>query len=140
MTNLAYVLTLLLFTTNICKADTVSYWHVYYNKTKIREYIQFMNVETIVLKISEIKAGDSITAKYFRDTPCHDCLTTLTVDDGKHQSVSINHGKGTFNPVSFAVSDLVQFKEKNNKDYFEIFYSEEPRGEHQILLFRIKLE
>ena len=79
-----YFLILILLVSNICKADTIDYWHVYYNKTKIKEFNQISRGKTLVFKIANIKKKDSITVKYFRDTPCFDCVTSLTAEDEKH--------------------------------------------------------
>lgn len=135
-----YFLILILLVSNICKADTIDYWHVYYNKTKIKEFNQISRGKTLVFKIANIKKKDSITVKYFRDTPCFDCVTSLTAEDEKHYVVVINHGKGTFNPVSFSLADILRYKEQNNKDYFEVYYYETHSVADKILLFRMKLE
>ena len=90
--------------------------------------------------MKDIRHGDSIRVKYFRDTPCFDCATTLVVTGEKHDSISTNHGVGTFNPVSFALADLVLVKEKSNKAYFEVYYAESSGRSNNVLLFGIKLE
>jgi hypothetical protein len=63
---------------NAVKADTIDYWHVYYNKTKIKEYNQYSKGE-ITLKIKNIKNKDTLTVRYFRDTPCSDCKTQVVL-------------------------------------------------------------
>ena len=74
MTRILVILITTIGLFNSAKADTIDYWHVYYNKIKIKEYNQYSKGE-IVLKIKDIKKSDSLTIKYFRDTPCDDCLT-----------------------------------------------------------------
>jgi hypothetical protein len=105
------------------KADTIAYWHVYYNKTKIREFNIYCTHE-IILKLDRIKSGDSITVKYFRDTPCSECSTFLAVDYENHYKILTRRGKGTFNPISFSLKDLIKYKKSSNKKYFDIFYFE----------------
>jgi len=127
--------------TQITKADTIDYWHVYYNKTKIEE-LNAYNVRDIIIKTDKVKSGDSIAVRYFRDTPGSDCITNLVIDDDKHHTVIARKGKGTGNPIAFALNDLVEFRKKNGGNYFEIYYfdnaisSNQPRRQ----LFRIKLE
>jgi hypothetical protein len=117
------------------KADTIDYWHVYYNNIKIKEYNQYSKGE-IVLKIENIKKTDSLTIKYFRDTPCHDCLTNLTIESGYNFIVTKVEGTGTYNPIKVSVFDLVL---KINRDYYKAYYYEKNKPD-KILLFRIKLE
>lgn len=140
MTKTIVLFILTFFISHICKADSIDYWHVYYNKTKLKEFNQFNAGQTLVLKTGNIKNDDSIIVQYFRDTPCFDCLTTLSAEDGKHYSVTTNHGKGTLNPVAISLADIHKYKQENGNDYFEIYYHEENGRTHKKLLFRIKLE
>lgn len=142
MTKAVYLSILMLFIAGVCKADTIDYWHVYYNQTKIREYNQFGNAQTIVLKLAEIRSGDSITVKYFRDTPCTDCSISLSVEDGKHRSAVTKQAKGTFTPTTFTVDDLLRFREKSGQGTFEVLYQDEriELRNQKLLLFGIKLE
>ncbi len=140
MTKTLLLLILTFFISHLCKADTIDYWHVYYNKAKLKEFNHFFDRETIVLKTDNIKNDDSIIVQYFRDTPCSDCVTTLTAEDGNHNSVTTNHGKGTKNPVAISLADLHKYKKENGNDFFEIYYHEENGITNNKLLFRIKLE
>lgn len=123
------------------KADTIDFWHVYKNGVKIKECNQFGTHE-LVLKLSEIKNSDSITVKYFRDTPCHDCPTYLTAEDEKHHVVVMSKGKGTFNPVSFALKDLLEYRKATGKNTFEVYYKEgdNPVRSSKQLVLRISME
>jgi hypothetical protein len=136
-----FILILIFGFVQLTKADTTDFWHVYYNKKEIREYGQFGIPQTIILKIDSIHSGDSITVKYFHDGLCFDCQTFLVVEDKYHKFVLMSGGKGTFNPVSFALKDLLVFKNDNHESTFDVYYSEDS-GSHsrRILLFRIKLE
>ncbi len=123
------------------KADTIDFWHVYYNKTKIKEFNQYSK-EEIVLKIKDIQRTDSLTVKYFRDTPCDKCETKVTIENGKHFVVTEGKDKGTFNPVTISLYDLLQYHLKAAKEVYEVFYQEEEiinRTQRQ-LIFRIKFE
>lgn len=122
-------------------ADTLDYWHVYYNNVKLKEFNQNGNHD-IILKLDNIQKGDSITVKYFKDTPCSDCLTYLTVEDEKHHIITTSKGKGTFNPISFALKDLISFSAASGKNYFEVYYFEGDvkRSSDKIVIFKLKLE
>ena len=118
------------------KADTIDTWHVYYNKSRIKEFNQF-NKQEITIKIDRIKSNDSITVKYYTDRPCPDCDSHLTIMDEKHHAVVICKGKGdgVGNPLSFALKDLLAYKHRSGCNSFEIFYSE-----HHQSIFSIKFE
>ena len=123
------------------KADTINYWHVYYNKIKIKEYNQYSKGE-IVLKIKDIKKTDSLTIKYFRDTPCENCETQVAIENRKHFVITKGKGLGTFNPIKISVDDLLQYHLKADKEVYEVFYHDgQIKGRTpRVLIFRIKLE
>ncbi|WP_026209621.1 hypothetical protein [Cytophaga aurantiaca] len=141
MKNILLMLLPLLGLVQTTKADTIDFWHVYYNHTKIQEFNQYGTHE-IRLKLESLKSGDSITVKYFRDTPCSRCATYLTVEDEKHHVFVTSSGKGTFNPISFSINKLIELRKQGYMQTFEIFYFEgeiKSRSD-KILIFRIILE
>jgi len=119
--------------------DTIDYWHVYYNGVMISDFSQLGTTRIIILKMDSIRTTDSITVKYFRDTPCFYYSTSLMAKDEKDLTVLTNTDKGTFTPISFYLKDLIEYKKKNQNDIFEIFYFEENRA-GKILLFKIRIE
>jgi hypothetical protein len=129
--------------TQTTKADTIDFWHVYYNKIKIKEFNEY-NIQDFIIKIDKIKRGDSITVKYFKDTHCFDCDTHLTIEDGKHHPVITLKGKGggEGNPLSFALKDLLEFRKKNGCNSLEIFYGENANYKRPVpkFIFRIWFE
>ena len=141
MKNALLIFLTVLGLSQMTKADTIDFWHVYYNKAKIREFNQYSTRE-IILKLNKIKSGDSITVRYFRDTPCSYCSTYLTVESGKHHVILTSKGKGTYNPISFSLKDLIAYRMSSGKNYFDIFYFERENKSlsNKIFIFRIKLE
>ncbi len=123
------------------KADTIDFWHVYYNNVKIQEYNQYSK-GIIVLKIKDIKKTDSLSIKYFRDTPCDDCETQVAIENGRHFVITKGKGLGTFNPIKVSVYDLLQYHLKADKEVYEVFYHEGQitSRTQRVLIFRIKLE
>jgi hypothetical protein len=120
--------------------DTIDYWHVYYNNTMIGDFTQLSSSRKVNLNEKNIKPGDSIIVKYFRDTPCFDCSTLLVVGDESKRSVLTKCGKGTLTPLSVHLAELLEFKKRNkNNSFFEIFYFEEGRAEKMLLLI-VKIE
>lgn len=125
---------------NVCKADTIDYWHVYYNNKRLKEFNQFSNVETLVFKSGKIKTGDSIAVKYFRDTPCFNCTTKLIAEDEENNEAAIGLGAGTFNTISISMADIARYKERNHRAHFKIYYYEGEERKYKRLLFQIQLE
>jgi len=122
----------------IAKADTVDYFRVYYNEKKIKDQNFYGSSAHISIKASDIKPGDSVTLKYFRDTPCWECATFVEVFlDG--EKVIIGKGRGTGNAVSFAASDLLRYKSKTGKQIFHVYYYETGRIATKSPIFYITL-
>ena len=119
--------------------DTIDYWHVYYNGVKIGDFNHLSSVRTITFEIDSINTADSITVRYYRDTPCFYCSTTLVAENQENLKVSTSVGKGTFAPISFYLKSFVEYRRNNKNSLFEIFYIEENRPE-RILLFMIRIE
>jgi hypothetical protein len=123
------------------KADTIDFWHVYKNGIKVKELNGFGKNE-LVISQQLIQTGDTLTVRYFRDTPCSDCPTTLTVEDEKHRIITSGSGKGTFKPVSFPLRDVLAFSTATGKKTFDIYYKEGDANSRweKMLLFSIRLE
>jgi hypothetical protein len=125
----------------IAKADTIDYWHVYLNKTRIGDF-NSPGRNQIVLKLNSLTTGDSVTVRYFNDTPFDDCITYLTIETEKHHVLLSSTGKGTSNPISFTIDELVKLRKLGHTQPFEFFYWE---GKLQTksdkhLIFRIQFE
>ena len=106
---------------SFCKAsDTISVWHVFYNKIKIKEYNGYTNKSPLILKASDYKIGDSITVKYYSDTPCHDCLTGIMLKSKDNKVTMAGKNIGSRNPITFPVMFLMDPKRK--KTSFQVLY------------------
>ena len=133
---LLFISTLWIF--NIAKADTIDYWHVYYNNKKIKEYNQYSKGE-ITIKVRHIKKTDSLTIMYFRDTPCSECETHVIVENKSHFVITKGKGVGTFNPIRISVFDFLL---KADRNFSYVYYQEKHKTNQtqRLLLFKIKLE
>lgn len=131
----------LMIIANAAKADTIEYWHVYYNQKKLKEFNSYTNYK-IILKSSQINPGDSIKVYFFRDTPCYDCITNLIVDDVNDKQVVISKGKGTGNALSFSLTEIVSYKKRTGKTIFNVCYFDRMNVFQAMkpIIFTIKLE
>ena len=131
----------LLFSIFTSKADTIDVWNVSYNQSVPLHFNGYSNGE-IVVKIDSIKPGDSITVRYYRDTPCHDCATFLHVENEKHFVFFSSSQRGTGTPISFSVEQILAIRNEGYIRPFLVFYSEGKleRRSDKIRLFRIRFE
>ena len=135
------ILLVFLFMSTFSKADTIDVWNIYYNQRLIQNFNDFTANE-IVLKMDSIQPGDSITLRYYRDTPCHDCATFLVIENEKHYVFFERSNRGTGTPISFSVDQLLAIRNNGYIRPFLVFYHEGKleRRSDKILLFRIRLE
>lgn len=106
---------------SFCKAsDTISVWHVFYNKIKMKEYNGFTNKSPLIIKANNYKIGDSITIKYYSDSPCRDCKTAIMLKSNDNQVTMAGKNIGTGNPITFPVKFLIDPKRKRN--HFKVLY------------------
>ena len=100
------------------KADTIDYWHIHYNGHEAAVFHQYKHPELNLARM-DVAANDSISLRYFRDTPCEDCETRLVLQVGD-SSVILGRGRGTFQPVHFKVNQLLQ----TGQEVLHIWYEE----------------
>lgn len=124
----------------IMPSDTIDFWHVFYNNKLIKEYSGYNFGQPLIIKIDSIKAEDSITVKFFRDTPCNDCDSYLIIEYPFLNKAFIAHGNYTICPLKLSLSDLKKILIKSSvKRLFEVFYLDVTNN-YKIKLFDLKLE
>jgi hypothetical protein len=135
------IIVVFLFVSLFSKADTIDVWNVYYNQRIIHHFNGFSKNE-LVVSLDSIQPGDSITLRYYRDTPCHDCATFLAIENEKHYIFFQRSNRGTGAPISFTVDELLAIKNKGYIRPFLVFYYEGKleRRSDKILLFRVRFE
>jgi hypothetical protein len=135
------IITILICFSISAKADTIDYWHVYYNNNKLKE-LTYYTENIIVIKSSDIKAIDSIRVFFYRDTPCDDCETSLIVNDNKDGWVTRTTGRGIGNMLRFSLADLLSYKRRTGKSEFQVCYFDKLNilQAEKLILFIIKLE
>lgn len=122
------------------KADTIDYWHVYYNNTMIHDFNGWKE-KVVVLKLSTIKKSDYLGVKYFKDMLCHSCINYLTIEKKETKRLKSEEGQGTGNLIKIPLSSLMKhFKDTGQREY-NVYYVEK-RGEEKrrYFVFSLKLE
>ena len=121
------------------QTDTIDFWHVFYNNELIKQYDNHNSYQVLTLKIDSIKVGDSITVRYFRDTPCGECNVYLIIECSYTSQALIARGTYTFCPLTLSVTDLKKIQKENKKELLDVYYLEDYNN-YKISLFKIKLE
>lgn len=122
------------------RSDTIDYWHVFYNKKVIKEYNEY-NLKEISIKIDSIKITDTITIRYYRDTPCPDCKAYISIENESGAKIRTKESIGISNPLSFNVFELLQFYRKTNNSIFKIYYyvNDDYNTSRKVLVMVLKL-
>lgn len=120
MKSLALITVLTCFSIS-AKADTIDYWHVYYNDTKLKELSYYSKTE-VLIKCSEIKTVDSIRVFFYRDTRCDICQTSLIVNDNKNARVVKATGKGIGKVLSFSLEELLSYRRQTGESEFQVLF------------------
>lgn len=116
-------------------ADTIDFWHVFYNGKLIKQYIGYNAGDTLKIKSDHINTADSITVKYFRDTPCDECKAYLLIENSVGTKAYVAQGSQTFVPLTLSLKDI----RESNDQQFSVYYLEDT-NHHKVKLFEIKLE
>jgi hypothetical protein len=122
-----YMLTAMLVTALCCmgntaRADTIDSWHIYHRGKLLAQVVSPFYV--LKLKAADIQPGDSLTIRYFCDTPCSDCPTKLFVKQGRCKIAGSAAGNGTGNPVSLPLNLLKAIHIPNHTLTLAVYYSE----------------
>ena len=104
-------------------ADTTDFYHILYNKDLLKAYPG----DTVPISIirTDIKDSDSLTIKYWSDTPCKSCKFYLVVIDQKKNYVKVVSAIGQSAPLSISVKDIFDWSANELVDNFDLYYYEE---------------
>ena len=123
---------------NTAKADTIDYWHVFYNKTKIKEFNENSKNMEITLKVKEIKKTDSLTIRYFRDVYYIDCEAKVEIEDSLKFVLAKGIGIGRGASLKISVFDLLVTARKS--PFFAYYYDCATRDREKRLVFKVEFK
>ena len=130
---LVFILTIL----QISKADTICYWHVYHNDELLKQFSEVYIYPEITILL-DIENPDSLTTRFYKDTPCRDCPVTLLVKDDKGRIVQQIKKTGTTAPLTVDLLTLSRYNVKKNNNYLHFYYFEKDER-LKVLLFKLKI-
>lgn len=123
------------------KTDTITNWQVEYNKIEFAKFNEFSKDKILRINLGKIKPQDSLTIKYFRDTPCPVCNTEIYLVDEKGNHIVKGTGKNTFEPVTISLLEIKQFIIDNKGLKPQVFFLEidtEGKETDRQMLFEIE--
>ena len=135
---LAIGLLLTLTISGFCQADTISYWHVYLNDKVIAEFSVVTENPTIDINISDLSKNPILTVVYFRDTPCQECRTYLTISNSKDKILFKIKGFGTLNKHNLKLTRLIKLYTKGKGSDYRLYFKEPPFQDQYLLTLTLK--
>jgi len=139
------ILATLLFCVQKASADTIDYWHIYYNDVKIKEFNQYSSeeIKEITLNINNAKKTDTLIVRYFRDVHYFDCETKVEIEDGFDFLVTKGVGIGIGEPIKIPIFNLLSTTKES--PFFVYYYDCATKKillplKYKFLLFRINLK
>lgn len=108
----------------IGKCDTLNFCHVYLNDSLIERFNGQLDEWIVKLNNEKINQEDSLTIRYFTDTPCSPCIQRIEVFLEIKEKTPIAETDVFGGELTLSLKDLLQLKEKYGLDEFPIVYSE----------------
>jgi hypothetical protein len=123
------------------KADTISYSHIYYNETKIKELSEFSQSE-IILKEADVRVEDSLGIKHYSCAVCHHCETFITIENGTNYFIKSEKNVDDRGLIRISVYDLLKYHRINKNEYYDVwFYKITSNSQaRRWRIFKIKIE
>ena len=139
LTILFLMISILGFSNSLPIADTISYWKVYNGGQLLKEINGFSKDLKIILTKGKIRAIDTLNVKYFDDTPCYNCSSSLTIKTVDNKKIrTINNSKSNYD-FDIKTTDLQILAQKNNSSTLRFFYKEDDSNQ-SVLLFEIEIK
>ena len=122
-----------------CFSDTICYWHVSLNKNILKQFNEITESPLITIIRSDVNQFDSLTIRFYKDTPCNDCKGNLLINNDHKVIIEKASIIGTFSPLTINLFELINSRENKISKYFEFYYYEKSRKfERYILKLIIK--
>ncbi len=117
-----------------CFSDTICFWHVSLNNKIVNQFNELTKYPSITIKRSDVNQSDSITIRFYKDTPCYDCKINLSINNDHKMIIEQTSNIGTFSPLTINLFELINSKENQTSTYFEFYYYEKSRKFERYLL------
>ena len=126
-----FILILYFLLSKEVKADTLDYWHIYYNDIKV-ELVSVDNPQyefEYQIKSNEVTISDTLTFKYFTNHPCIDCKSHLVIRDEKNWKLFIPFSKEkSVTEYKFSLIELIKRANQNKSKYLKLEYDRNKEG------------
>lgn len=120
--------------------DTISNWQVYNGGKLLKAFNVFSADNRILLTKGKIRAIDTLDIKYFDDTPCIDCIASLTIKTDKNKEIRrLDNSLSNYNyNFKIKATDLQVLAFKNRSSILKFYYKED-EADDEVLLFEIEI-
>lgn len=113
--------------------DTLDYWHIYYNRAKIRKY-NINYKKTVEINIRNVKKSDSLRIMYFSDAPREKCIPEVTILNQQKQPITkLSTGFQGYTTFKLGISQLIEDRKKSNSNTYNFFYDDHSGMNKQFL-------
>jgi hypothetical protein len=114
--------------------DTISNWQIY-NGGKLLKTLNSISADNrILLTKGKIRAMDTMDIKYFDDTPCIDCIASLTIrTDNNKEVTKIDNSFGNCD-FRIKTTDLQVLAFINKSSVLRFYYKEEETDQEVFIL------
>jgi hypothetical protein len=125
-----------LLATFASKADTIDYWHVYYNDVIFGKFHQGQMDNELKIQKKEIRKNDFLVVKHHDDTPWHNTKIALVITNEKGITVKTISAIGEGSDLKVELKDLL--KDEINKSV-KLFFDYYEDNELRRRLFTLKI-
>ena len=134
---ISWLILLLVVSCPAVHADTIDYWHVFYNNRILEKFSSTSRDPSVTLQLGSIGPRDTLSVKYFKDTPCMKCPVNLLIQDDQKNTLRQFKSYGTGSSLAIPLKDLAEFKRKRAVNSFIFYYYE---GDYKLRIFLFKLK
>lgn len=129
-------ISLVAFSNSYPTIDTISYWQVYNGNHLISEITAFDQNPKISIKKGKVRTLSPLKIRYFDDTPCFDCSSSIMIKTQKGEVIrTIDKSNNEFN---IKTTELQVLAFKNKSQVLTFFYKENVGG-FEIFLFEFEI-
>ena|SRR5258708_40250395 len=122
------------------KADTIDFWHIYYNHKIIARFNGNLENRVVTIEKSKIKPNDILSVDYGNDSPGDDIIGVY-VKAGFLKKTKLIEGKANFslmNKLDIPVVKILEILKSSNQKTIDLYYYDLPRFDHFIFTLKLK--
>lgn len=116
--------------------NNVESWQIFYNQKSIAQFYGPGLHRSVPIRKASIQPDDVISVRFNSDSPSDDAITTLYTI-GNNNKVLLTHGKGTPNPLTISLKEVLRLADLYHTSKLNIYYRDD-RRDQQIFTLILK--